>query len=175
MNETKTFRPASPIFIILGILLCLFLIGFLYLIIISFIQHNWFYIIISILGFSFLLYEVAKSILWKVVFKEDHIYVPSSVFDLYLFGKNNKIQKIYYSEIEELQLLVHTPQSILIKCRGESEPNIIYVKQFTRGQAYKMIDEINIRAQEHSETFIPFDVHVPRRKRVNKKSGIKRA
>ena len=176
MDGIKIFRPKAAGFIISMALVIIMTVGVLWVFIVGIIQIDLLYIIIGILALIFAIPETIQLILWKVVFTEDHIYVPVNPMDRYMFGdKTKKIQKIYYSEIEELKLLVHTPQSILIKCRGENEPNKIYVKQFTRGQAYKMIDEINLRAQKHSETFIPFDVNAPYRKRVNKRSGKKRA
>ena len=174
MDGTKIFRPKAAGFIVgmtFGILIVVLL---SWLFIVGIIQLNWFYIILCIVAWFFMMPEIIKSILWKVVFTEDHIDVPANPMDRYMFG-TNRIQKIYYSEIEELKLLVWPLQVLSIKCRGENEPNKIYVKQFTRGQAYKMIDEINLRAQKHSETFIPFDVNAPHRKRVNKRSGRKRA
>jgi hypothetical protein len=119
-------------------------VGFALLIIIGVKDTNWLYIIGGGLVFMLLFLETFKLITWKVTFYDAYIYVPSSTFDKYIFGKNIE-QKVNYIDIEKIELQVRPVQVLVIKCKGKKNPNIIYVKQFSRKQVEKLIQEIDLR------------------------------
>jgi len=125
-------------------LLNLFVVGLLVLAIIGFIELNWLYIVVGVLGFILLFLENIKLLAWKIVFFEDYLFVPSSNFDKFLFGQK-EIQEIQYHDIEKIKLTMLPFQILFIQCRGNKKPNVIYVKQFSKKQVEQIMEEINFR------------------------------
>jgi len=144
MKKEKTFRPLSVPFIIIMTLLNLFIVGLLALVIIGFIELNWLYIIVGVLGFAVLLFEDIKLLTWEIVFYEDYLFVPSSNFDRFIFGQKKK-QSIQYKDIEKIELVLLPAQILFIQCKKSKKPNAIYVKQFSKIQVEKIMGEINTR------------------------------
>lgn len=132
--------------IIMG-LLNLFVLGLLALIVIGIVQLNWLYIVVGFLGFGILLFEDIKLLSYKIVFFEDCIFVPSSNFDRFLFGQK-KIQNIQYADIKGIELKTLPVQILFIQCKSNDKPNAIYVKQYSKNQIQKIMEEINLRLQQ---------------------------
>lgn len=149
MKKEKTFRPLSVPFIIIMTLLNLFVVGLLALVIIGFIELNWLYIIVGVLGFAVLLFEDIKLLTWKIVFYEDYLFVPSSNFDRFIFGQKEE-QSIQYKDIEKIELVLLPAQILFVQCKNSKKPNAIYVKQFSKIQVEKIMGEINTRIENIS-------------------------
>jgi hypothetical protein len=111
---------------------------------------DWIYTIFGFLGLVFLLYECKKILSWKVVFYKKYLLVPSGSFEKYFFGRSLK-QKVVYSSIKEIEYVIFPARIIFIKCKGKDMPNAIYVKQFSRNQILKILEELDTRVEVSTE------------------------
>ena len=143
----KVFRPKCAPFIVSMALATIFGIGFIYLIIAGIIEENTLYLVVGLVVLPFYTIGMVKLFSWKVIFYSDYLHVPPSGFDWALFGKNKVEQKIFYSDIEKVELVVRPAQILFIQCKNQKKPNAIYIKQFSKKQVEKMIDEINAKTQ----------------------------
>jgi hypothetical protein len=123
------------------VLLILVLASLVYLFVIGIINLNVLFIVIGGLGLFFGMTENVKLLTWRVKFFTDYLFVPSSTFDRFIFGKNTK-QKISYTDIEKVDLQVRPAQILFIKCKNKNKTKMIYVKQFSKKQIEKMMQDI---------------------------------
>ena len=109
----KKFRPLSTPFIICLVLISLISIGFVYLGIIGILQSNIFYILSAIIVLMIYIVECFKILTWKLIFTNDYLYIPNSIFNRYMINEK-KEQKIYYSDIASVELAIRPVQIITI-------------------------------------------------------------
>ena len=141
----KKFRPLSTPFIICLVLISLISIGFVYLGIIGILQSNIFYILSAIIVLMIYIIECFKIFTWKLIFTNDYLYIPNSIFNRYMINEK-KEQKIYYSDIASVELAIRPVQIITITSNN-NELNFIYVKQFSKKQVYNIISELEYRVK----------------------------
>ena len=141
----KKFRPLSTPFIIYLVLISLISIGFVYLGIIGILQSNIFYILSAIIVLMIYIIECFKIFTWKLIFTNDYLYIPNSIFNRYIINEK-KEQKIYYSDIASVELAIRPAQIITITSNN-NELNFIYVKQFSKKQVYNIIFELEYRVE----------------------------
>ncbi len=149
MTTKKTFYPMSIAYIICCIILNLFLIGLLSLIIIGIKTTNFVYLIIGIIGFLFLIIEDVRLLSWRIILYDTFLIVKSSIFDKYFNKERFVDQKLYFSDIVNIKLITIPTQVIFISCRDKDKPIPLYIKQFSRKQSLKLIDEINLKINKH--------------------------
>jgi len=150
MKDTIVFRPICLPFIIGMIMANIFIVGLVSLFIVGIFMSNWLFIVVGVLGFTFGMFENIKLLSWKVILYDKYIYIPSGVFDWFLFKKNTQ-QIINYVNINRITLKTRPFQVLMIECNGKDKPNLIYVKQFTKRQVERMMAEINLKITQ-SET-----------------------
>ena len=149
MKDIKKISPKALSFIICRILIIVMIFGLFSLSFFGFINNNILYIIIGIIGFTILIFEFIKTLKSKIIFYENYIYFSIKLFDKYLLGEN--CQKVNYIDIIKIKLQIQPVQFIVIKCKNNKKPIIIYVKQFSKKQVDFILKELKERSINYIE------------------------
>lgn len=135
------YRPLSIPFLLGLILLNIIICGIIFVIVTGFVENNWFFITIGLLGTIILTLEDIGLFTTKIEFKQDVLtYKSGNAWNIF-----QKCINIKYNDIEDASLIFTPTPFIIIKKYNNKTPINIYIKQYSKKQVFEILKIIKLK------------------------------